>query len=149
MTSHDVERAYVVAMLDHEEARLNEASAEMRAELDALRESWSTGFEQQAGESEARMRKIRDDQAAWFNGLYDDGPDEGTPTDVGQVQGAGASAGPLAPASPVPPGPGQPTRQVAELAADDIKNMSMREYAERRAELGVRSGTVMSHLYGH
>jgi hypothetical protein len=149
VSSHDVERAFVQARLDHLTDRFDQAREAMAAEVDRLRESWSSGAAQQLADHEQRMRQMRDDQAAWLRSLYNDGPDDGADMSVGQVQGVGASAGPLAPASSADPGPGQPARDAAELAADDIKTMSMQEYAARRAELGVRSGTDMSHLLGH
>jgi len=139
MSSHDVERAYVAAMLDSERDRLDEASAAMSAELDHLRESWSSGYAQQLADHDARMAKMRDDQAAWFRGLYDDEP---VPTDVAQGQAHAPAAG-SSPASPPGPGSGQPNHHADELErARAIKAMSMQDYAAERARLGIQSGTA-------
>lgn len=153
MSSHDVERAYVQARLDHAEYQLNEASAAMRADLDRLAESWRQTHGQQLADHETRMRQMRDDQAAWLNSLYGD-DDEPAPTqDVARGQVAASAAG-FSPASPPGPGPGQlhphPDPHAADMAlARSISAMSMQEYAERRAELGVQSPTSMSRLFGH
>ena len=144
MTSHDVERAYVAAMLDNADDRLAEATAAMRADLDRLADSWQAGVAQQLADHETRLAQIRDDQARWVNSLYGD-DDEG-PHELAGGQGD-APAGRNAPATPGPV-PRQPDPHVAELAeAARLRAMSMNEYAALRAELGVESPTDLNRLF--
>lgn len=145
MSNHDPERAYVQSRLDHADHQLNEAAAEMEAQVNALRESWSSGYAEQLADHEVRMRKLDEDHQAWLRSLYTDAGDEPAHADVAGGQGH-APAGRNAPASPGPV-PQQPN-PAAGLTADDIKGMSLAEYGRRRAELGVRSAESMSRLSG-
>jgi hypothetical protein len=143
MTGHDAERAYVAARLDHLADRFDQARAEMQADLDRLRESWSGGVAQQLADHEDRVRRMREDHQAWLRSLYADYEGPQPTQDVGQGHGASATG----PAPAPGPGPGQPSPPDEEIA-QAIKTMSMAEYAQRRAEFGVRDATDMSRLFG-
>ena len=150
MSGHDAERAYVAAVLDARAAQLADTTASMRAEVDRLRESWAGGYDQQLASHQDRMQAMRDETRAWLRAMYDDDEAEEpspSPDVAAQGQVVDVSAG--SSASPARPGPGQrPDPHVAELAAEDIKAMSMQEYAARRANLGVASATSMDRLFG-
>jgi hypothetical protein len=107
MSGHDVERAYVAAVLDARAGQLADVTASTRAEVDALRESWAAGYDRQLADHEQRMQAARDETRAFLRGMYDDEADEPAPSqDVAQGQ-ADAFARP-SPASTPGPGPEQP-----------------------------------------
>jgi hypothetical protein len=127
---HDVERAYVAAMLDSQRDRFNREiesmRADLRADLERLRESWSSGYADQ---------------------LADDGGPQSAPKPARQEPQQDVSLG--EPASPGPVPAGRPDPRAAELErARAIRDMPMSEYAARRAELGVQSPTSMNRLFG-
>jgi hypothetical protein len=147
MNSHDVERAYVAARLDNADAQFTEAITAMRAELDHLRESWSSGYAQQLAAHETRLTEIRGETQRYIASLYGD-DDEGPHTDVAAQGDRGASLSSSGSSDGHSLGQ-QPHPREAELAAaQQIKDMDVATYARRRAELGVRSATDMSHLFG-
>lgn len=144
MSNHadDVERAYVQSRLYHAEYQLDRAAEQMQVDLDRelarLRETWSTSAELVAADEAQR----RADHQAWLRTLEDEEP---LPPHVAGER-AGVFPGRHAPASPGP-APQQPN-PAAGLTADDIKNMSMKDFAARRSELGIRSAESMSRLSG-
>jgi hypothetical protein len=147
------ERAYVAAMVANADAQLADVTASVRADLDRLRETWAGGYDQQLAEAEQRMQAARDETRAFLRGMYDndDEADDPAPSpDVAaQGQTVDASAGSSSPARPARPGPGQqPNPPATELAAEDIKNMPMSEYMQRRASLGVVAPESMQRLFG-
>ena len=147
MSGHDAaERAYIQAVLDARADRLNEVSAQMTAEVDALRKSWSSGTE--LADHEARLQAMRNETATWIRSNFVDGEaSEPAPTTSVAGSQVDAPAG-SSPASPPGPGPRQPTPHEAELQrAREIADMPMHEYAARRAELGVQSPTSMNKLF--
>lgn len=119
----------------------------MAADLDRLAESWRSGADQMAAESQQRMAQMAADQQAWLRSLYDGDTDEGPqPKDQSQARGGASRAG-WSPASPAGPGPdsGQPLTfedvRAAEMAeADRIRNLSLQDFAVERERL-IRSRT--------
>lgn len=149
MSSHDAERAYVQSMLDVAEDRFDETIAAMQTNIDRLRDEWAGSYAEQRQAHEGRLAAMQAETKAWIKGLHAD--DEGAPKDVQQAppQGASPGRGPVTPAGVVPGGlPNLDPREIELERALAIKAMTMGEYAERRAELGVRSATSMSHLFG-
>ena len=147
MTSPDTpaERALVALAVERQQARIDRAAAEMAASLDAYRDDFTTRHAELLRGHQDRVREIEEQGRAFLTSYYDNG-DEGT-QDVQQVPQDASSPG--APASPGPGPAGHPSAWDAELAeAERIKNMSMGEYAARRAEFGVRSPTDMNRLFG-
>ena len=141
---HDVERAYIQAVLDHRAAKLADATASIKSDLARLRESWSSGYAEQLAGHADRMAAMREDQTQWITNFINRDADEGARTDVGQGHGASATG----PAPAPGPGPGQPNPHEAEAErARAIRDMSMAEYAARRADLGVRASTSMDRLF--
>ena len=139
MSYDRVERALIQHALDVADAELARARAEMEARVTALKESWSSGFEQHLADSAARQQAIREGTREWIKGLYADDGDQGARTDVRQIP-QDASA----PGEPVPPGAGSagpPTDPyAAELAeAERIRTMPMQDWAEVRKTL-IRTG---------
>jgi hypothetical protein len=146
VSGHDPERAYVAAMLEHHRDSFDRARAAMQADLDRLAESWRSGYAQQLADHEARMQKAQADHQAWLRSLYADDDSEPQPTQDVAAGGHGdASASPAGP----PDGHGprqQPDPRAAELAeAERIRSMPMAEYAQRRADLGIRSAATANH----
>ena len=140
MSGHDPERALVQSLLDARAARLADARESMQAELDHLRESWSSGADLADGHQD-RMQAMRAETVAWIRSNFVDGEaSEPAPTqDVAGAEGASVPGGHR---------PQQPTPHEAELQrAREIHDMDMRTYAARRAELGVQSPTSMNKLF--
>jgi hypothetical protein len=147
MTSHDVERAYVAARLDHADDRLADATASMRADLDRLAESWRAGVAQQLADHEARMRKLDEDHQAWLRSLYDDGGPQPASKPARQEPQQEVSHGEPASPGPVPAGRPDPAYAAEMERAQAIAEMSMADYAAMREELGVQSPTSMNKLF--
>ena len=146
MSNHDVERAYLAAVLDGQADRLDRARAAMQADLDRLRDDWSSSFAAEKERVAERMQKAQADHRAWLESLYSDADDGAQ--DVAEGQGD-APAGRNAPATPgpVPQQPHHP--HAAELErVRAIRDMPMAEYARLRADMGVRSATDISNLFG-
>ncbi len=94
------------------------------------------------------MRKLDEDHQAWLRSLYADDGEEAPTQEPGQQGHSDASLG--EPATPGRAPAGRIDPHAADLErARAIRDMPMAEYARRRAELGVRSGTDMSHLFDH
>ena len=139
--SHDPERAYVAAMLDHADAQLDRARADMTARVDELRTTWSSGFETQLADHQARMAEIRTDTQRYLQSIASG--EAAPPQDV--------AAGALGDAPAASPDHGhgsrqQPDPQDEHELARTIAQMPLAEYARRRAELGVRSATDLNRL---
>ena len=133
MSGHDAERAeraYVQARLDHRAAQLADATASIQAELDHLRESWSSGTDLDGHQD--RMQAAQEETRRYLAQLAGTGS---APIDPQQGRGVvGASvAGSSSPAGPGGPGPaGQHPITDADIAA-----MSMAEYQAFRARIGM------------
>lgn len=126
--SHDPERAYVAAMLDHADAQLDRTRADMTARVDELRTTWSSGFEQQLADHQARMAEIRKsihgDTAPTPDLAAGDRADASAPT--GYPNG---HSGPRQQ-------PTQPDPYAAELAESErIRAIPMLDWAEVRKTL--------------
>lgn len=148
MSGHDVERAYVQAVLANADAQLADTTASMRAEVDRLRESWASGYDQQLAGHEARLQAARDETRAWLRAMYDDdeaAPEPASNQDVPQGQGRQGVSGAEPATAPSAPGPGELNPH--ELAAE-ISQLSMAEYGARRRDLGVQSPESMNRLFG-
>lgn len=142
MSGHDVERAYVAAVLDQLAAGRDQALEETRAEVDRLRESWASGYEQQLAGHEDRMQAMRDETRAFLRSYIDD--DEATEPastqDVPQGRGRQDVSGAEPATASSGPGPGELNPRAAELAAEDIKAMSWAEYSALRTTTGIANG---------
>ena len=144
MSYDRVERALVQHALDVADAELARARAEMEARVTALKESWSSGFEQSLADSAARQQAIRDQTQQYLQSIFAD--DDGTHALAAGGHGAdvsGLTAAPVGHDHRQQPDP----RDEHELARA-IAQMPMDEYARRRAELGVRNATDMTRLSG-
>ena len=139
------DRALIALAVERQQARIDQAAAEMAAELDLYRDDWSSRHAEELRAHEQRMRELEASQAEWLTNWLEGDPD-GAQDPRGQV--GASTAGRNAPASSGP-GPGQQPISAAEmLEAEAIKNMSMQEYAALRAEFGIRSPTDMNRLFG-
>ena len=96
---------------------------------------------------QARLDAIRAETDDYIKSLTGEA-DEPAPTDVDQARAGVSAPGSTAPAAPGGSGPGRPINpRTAELEeAERIRSMSVQEYAQRRAEFGVRSPTDMNRL---
>lgn len=153
MSNHDVERALIQGLLDIADDRHDSVIAAMETDLNRLRDSWAESYGEQRRASEERIAAGQEATRAWIAGLYasgSEGPSAnelpgGRRTDASAPTGRplGHSGGRQEP---------NPDPRAAELAdrqlAHELSQMSLGEYAQRRAELGVRSPTDMSHLFG-
>ena len=127
MNSHDVERAYVQARLDHADRQLDQASAAMRADLDRLAESWRSGAAQQLADHETRMRKLDEDHQAWLRSLYADDDEPALTHELAGAEDAAVSSGHR---------PQQPNAHEVEMAeAARIRSLSMQDWAVERQRL--------------
>jgi hypothetical protein len=145
MNSHDAaQRAYVGAVLDAAADRRDAVIESMRTDVDRLRDSWAAGYAEQRQASEAPIDALREETRSFVRGLYADDGDElaagGHRADVSALTG-------------VPDGHSH--RQQSPISAEDqweaarlIRDMPMTDYARLRNELGVRSATDMSRLFG-
>ncbi len=149
--SHDPERAYVAAVLDGQAVQLDRATTALRAELDAIREDWSTTVAHQVASSEARIRQMHEDNLTWLRSRYADDSDEG-PQDVAGAAGPGAD-GASSVLTGTPGGHNQRSPQPtldrwmaaaieADQEADRIRGLSMQDYAVERQRL-IRSDRGM------
>ena len=146
---HDAERAYIQSRLDHQDSQFDAAIESMRTDIDRLRDTWAGWYAEQRQAYEDRVRQLQDDQARWLRSIYTDDAGSSAPTpERAQPEPVDAPpAGRSFPAGTAPAGHPDPWA-AAKQAADDIKTMSMAEYAARRAALGVRSSTDMTRLVG-
>lgn len=150
MSVHDAERAYVAAVLDARAAQLADTTASMTVELDRLRESWSSGYDQELEAHQQRMDAMRDETARFIKDLTGAADDEQAPARDVAARGSDASL-PSPSGSPDGHNPGQqPTNpHEAELVeADRIRRMPMDQFMAERERLGIRASTSMSHLFG-
>jgi hypothetical protein len=125
VNGHDAERAYVSAMLDILDDRHDAVIESMRTDLNRLRDTWASGYQEQRAAHETRLAEIREASRS---------------TDVAQGQVVGVSAvGSALPAmAPMAPGPEQPNAdpRAAELAeAERIRLMPMDEFQRERERL--------------
>ncbi len=137
--SEAAERAYVTVWCDHADAQLAAHQARQAAEVDELRTTWNSGFEQQLADSRTTTAAMRADTARYvasISGADDATADvAGTDSDVPAVQPSGTGRR--------SPQPTQPDPWAAELAeAERIRTMPMDLWAEERQRL-VRSDQGM------
>ena len=126
-------------------------------DLERQRQEWSAGAALDTTSADAvvrkhnaKMRQLEEDHKAWLARFINGEADEPAPTQ--NVAARGPDASPPSPSgSSDGHSPGQqPNPHTDELErARAIRSLSMSEYAERRAELGVQSPTSMSRLSGH
>ena len=134
MSYDRVERALVQHALDVADAELAQARAEMAARVTALKESWSSGFEQQLADSEARQQAIRDQTQQYLQSIYAD--DDGTHALAAGGHGADVSGLTAAPDGHDHRQQPDPDPYAAELAeAERIRTMPMQDWAEVRRTL--------------
>lgn len=136
MSGHDVERAYVAAVLAHRDVQLTEVTASMQTEVDRLAEHWREGYGEQVAGHADRMAAMRAETVQFIKSLTGAADDGQQPVDVGQARAGVSAPGPTAPAGPGGPGPGQPNPHAAELErARAIHDMPVSSYgAQRRAD---------------
>ena len=140
------ERAYVAAVCDNAADALDRFQAEANAQILAIKEEWNSSAAHQNAPVESATRQRQEDNLAW---LRSHAMTEPAPTDTRQIpQGAFAPE-----ANPVSSGgglPGQPLLipPARTRPGQAIKDMSLEEFARLRTDLGVRSPTDMSHLFG-
>ena len=134
VNSHDTERAYVQGMLEIQQARLDQARADMQAQIDAFRTDSAARHAEMIREHQERVRQHEADRQAWFARLIDGDEPAQEPAQHRSQDDAHATPGPGT------VGAGRPNPHAVELErAEDIRDMSMAEYAARRAEFGIRS----------
>ena len=142
------ERAYVAAVCDNAADALDRFQAEANAQILAIKEEWNSSAAHQNAPVESATRQRQEDNLAW---LRSHAMTEPAPTDTRDIRQQGAfvleanpvssGAGSAGPAAPDP-------RQLELARAQAIKDMSLEEFARLRTDLGVRSSTDMSHLFG-
>jgi hypothetical protein len=93
------DRAYIALAVERQQARIDQAAAEMAAELDRFRDDFTTRHAEQMRVHQERVRQLEADRQAWLARWLDGDPDEGRPTDVDRQtpQDASASGGPATP----------------------------------------------------
>jgi hypothetical protein len=119
---------------------------------DLYRDDFSTRHDAIMRDYAERMARLEADHRAEMAAILKNasGAADAPAQDLAQGQTAGASTAGSLPAGPGGPGPGQhpdPRAADAELARE-LRDMDMTTYMRRRADLGVRSQTDMSHLFG-
>jgi hypothetical protein len=148
MSNHEIaERAYIQSLVEAADARHAAVIESMQADVNRLRDEWAQSYQEHRQAVEDRMATTAAETRAW---IADFARAESSPD---------LPAGGRSDASPAPTGDPlghsglrqeptiSPAQEQAE-AARLLRDMSMAEYAKLRSELGVRSVTDMSHLFG-
>jgi hypothetical protein len=134
--SIDYKDEYVRAALDLEEARRDQALADLRAEhtagLAELRENWSSGVGTSVNEVQQRIETTRAEIRAFLHDYYADEPDEPSAPQTAQQEQSGTPTG-----APAGLPPDLLWRQAEEDEAARIKGLSMASFAAERQALGV------------
>lgn len=147
MTSpQDREWRETVVALDIQQERFNRAEQQMAAERDAFHSHLAAGYAEFARSHRARLDALRAETARYAKSLYGE-DDEPTP-EPAPHQPQDASAIPVpGTAGAVRTNPPNPHAVDLELA-EDIRDMSWDEYAQRRAEFGIRSTADIPRRFG-
>ena len=134
--SHDAERAYVASVLDHRDAQLERARAEMDRRVSELRDEWSAGVAHQVAAAEAAARQRQEARIEWLRSLAGDDDAANEPPAGSRTDASASTANPAGHSDSRQ----EPDPRAAELAeVSRLKALSMSDYAEERERLGIGS----------
>lgn len=149
MTGHDAERAYVAAMLDVADDRLDETIAAMQTDIDRLRDEWAAGYAEQRQAHEDRLAAMRDETRQYLQSIAagDDDGNERTDVTAGGRGDASALAG-------IPVGHNGPQqwptpdpREADRAERERLAAMSMTEYRAERERRGIGNSASTRGLF--
>ena len=127
------ERALVQSLLDVADDRLNDTIRAMETDINRLRDSWATTYQETRRASDERVAATQRDLRAWLSARAT--ADGEVPSDPRQApRGASLAGAPVRPGA-VPAGPPIDPREAELAEAARIRNLSMQDWAIERQSL--------------